>query len=249
MPVVTERLGHTLVVRNDRPEKRNAIDPETTAGFDAALTELDDDAELWVGILTGTETVFSAGSDLAKTAGPPTPAGGEYGVIRRRRRKPLIAAVEGIAYGGGLELVLACDLVVAGRSARFGLPEASRGVVATCGGLFRTARSLPPNIASQLLLTGQPLSAERAWSLGLVNELVDDGSALTAAIGLAELVAANSPTSITATLGAMQECVQAIDAIGWQATARAIEHLGTSGNTAEGIAAFLEKREPRWTSP
>lgn len=247
MTVTTERHGRVLVIRNERPSKRNAIDAETTAGLDAALSLLQSDPDLWVAVLTGTDQLFSAGSDLADGPGDPTPLGGEYGVIRRRRTKPLIAAVEGIALGGGLEIVLACDLVVAGRSASFGLPESTVGVIATCAGLFRTQRALPLNVARQLLLTGQRLSAERAWSLGLVNELVDDGDALCGALRLAEQVCLSSPTSVAATLTALQEVVDAQDAVGWEATARALDTISASANAQEGIAAFLEKRPPRWS--
>ena len=125
-----------------------------------------------MGVLTGTPTVFSAGSDLARSAvteAPRTDRGGEYGVIRRDRAKPLIAAVEGPALGGGFEIVLACDLVVAARTASFGLPEVKRGLVPTCGGLFRTPRALPLNVAKEMLLTGDRLDPERAYTLGLVN--------------------------------------------------------------------------------
>jgi enoyl-CoA hydratase/carnithine racemase len=247
--VSTERRGRAMIIRLDRPAKRNAVDPETTAALDAALNELADTADLWVGVLTGTETFFSAGSDMALTSGDPTVRGGEYGVIRRRRTKPLIAAVEGFALGGGMEIVLACDLVVAGRSARFGLPEVSRGLIPTCGGLFRAQQALPLNIARQLILTGQPLPAERAWSLGLVNELVDDGTALDAAVVLAEQVIENSPTSITESLIAMQESADATDAAGWRATARAIDHVIGSPNSAEGLTAFFERRPPEWSDP
>ncbi len=145
MSVATRTEGRVLVISMQREAKRNAIDAAMTAGIDAALNRLDDDASLWAGVLTGTATVFSAGTDLAVGPGPPTDRGGPYGIIRRKRRRPLIAAVEGPALGGGLEIVLACDLVVAASDARLGLPEVSRGVLATCGGLFRGPRALPLN--------------------------------------------------------------------------------------------------------
>src|SRR3954467_3746298 len=159
MPVITERRGRVLVVRLDRPSKRNAIDAEMAAGLDAAMNTLDDDPEIWAGVLTGTDEVFSAGTDLVAGPGAPTPRGGEYGLARRRRTTPLVAAVEGMALGGGFELVLSCDLVVASRTALFGLPEVRLGLVANCGGLFRGPRLLPVNIARELLLTGEPISA------------------------------------------------------------------------------------------
>jgi len=186
--VTTERRGRVLVVRMDRPAKRNAVDAAMTAALDAALNELEDDPDLWCGVLTGGPEMFCAGTDLAQGPGSPTERGGNYGVVRRTRGTPLVAAVEGIAYGGGFEIVLACDLVVAGRSARFGLPEVTRGVIANCGALFRAPRPLPLTVAKQLLLTGQPLPASRAYELGLVTELVDDGGAEAAAVTVAEQI-------------------------------------------------------------
>ena len=135
-------------------------------------------SDLWAGVLTGTTDVFSAGSDLTAGGDYLTARGGEYGIIRRRRRKPLIAAVEGPALGGGLEIVLACDLVVAASTARFGLPEVSIGVVPTCAGLFRAPRALPLNVARQLILTGRPIDARRAYEVGFVNVLTEPGGAL-----------------------------------------------------------------------
>jgi enoyl-CoA hydratase len=245
--VTTERRGRVLLVRMDRAAKRNAIDPCMTAGLDAALNELDDDPELWAGVLAGTPQAFSAGTDLAEGAGGPTPRGGNYGVVRRDRLTPLIAAVEGLAYGGGFELVLACDLVVAARTARFALPETARGLVANCGALFRAPRSLPRNIAAEMLLTGDPLGAERAWSLGLVNRLVEPGEAEAAALELAERVCANAPVAQRATLGALADGVADEDARGWAATGRAQVAIVDSADAAEGVAAFREKRPARWT--
>ena len=154
MPVDVERRGRILIITLQRVEKRNALDASITAGLDAALNELDDDPELWCGILTGGTAFFSAGADLAGGPGDPTPRGGIVGIINRRRVKPLIAAVEGFALGGGMELVLCCDLVVASTEATFGLPEVKRGLMPDFGGAFRVARVLPANVARELLLTG-----------------------------------------------------------------------------------------------
>jgi enoyl-CoA hydratase len=175
-----ERRGRVLVVRIEREAKRNAIDTVTAHGIDEALNLLDDDDELWAGVITGTTTVFSAGTDLRDGAGRPTERGGEYGLIRRRRNKPLIAAVEGPAFGGGFETALACDLVVASRTARFALPESRRGVVASSGALFRAMRALPVNVAKELLITGAELDADRAHQLGFVNRVTEPGGALAA---------------------------------------------------------------------
>jgi enoyl-CoA hydratase len=245
--VTTERHGRVLLVRIDRPHKRNAIDAATTAGLDAALNLLDDDPDLWAGVLAGTPVAFSAGTDLAAGAGSATPRGGKYGVVRRHRTTPLIAAVEGLAYGGGFEIVLSCDLVVAARTARFALPETARGLVANCGALFRAPRALPLNIAREMLLTGDPLDAERAWSLGLVNRLVEAGDAERAAVELAERVCANAPVAQRLSLLAVAAADAEREALGWAATEQADVEVNASADAAEGVAAFREKRAPRWT--
>ncbi|MCU1642686.1 MAG: enoyl-CoA hydratase [Nocardia sp.] len=247
MSVDLERADRTLIIRMNRPHKRNAIDAEMTAGLDSALNTFEDDPDLWVAVLTGTGDIFSAGTDLAAGSGGRTGRGGEYGVIRRTRRKPLIAAVEGRALGGGMELVLACDLVVAARTAAFGLPEPRRGVIATCGGLFRTQRALPLNIAKELLLTGEPLPAERAWQLGFVNRLTDEGETIPAALELATRIALNAPVSVRESLVALETMNSADDAEAWQVTEAAMAATLSSADTAEGISAFLERRTPRWS--
>jgi enoyl-CoA hydratase/carnithine racemase len=247
--VTTELHDRVLVVRIEREEKRNAVDQAVADGIGAALDRLDDDPELWVGIITGTPTVFSAGSDLASSKGGSarTDRGGEYGLIRRERAKPLLAAVEGPALGGGFEIVLACDLVVAARTASFGLPEVKRGLVPTCGGLFRTPRALPLNVAKEMLLTGERLSPERAWSLGLVNVLTEPGEALSGAFELAARICAVGPVGARASLRALECTVAERDDLGWEATAAATEAIVASDDIREGMAAFFEKREPRWT--
>jgi enoyl-CoA hydratase len=247
MTVMTVRHGRVLLVRMERAAKRNAVDAEMTRALDSALNELDDDPELWAGILAGSPEAFCAGTDLSSGAGDPTPRGGGYGVVRRERTTPLIAAVEGVAYGGGFEIVLACDLVVASRSARFALPEVRRGLVANCGALFRGHRSLPLNVAKQMLLTGQPLEAERAFGLGLVNELVEPGEAEPMALRLAEQIVANSPVAVGASLRALESVVTESDQHGWDATTEAVEKIRASADSQEGVAAFLEKRAPSWS--
>jgi enoyl-CoA hydratase/carnithine racemase len=245
--VAVDRIGRVLVIRMNRAEKRNAVDAVMTAELSAALDLLEDDDDLWAGVLTGGDGVFSAGTDLVAGAGEPTERGGPYGVVRRSRSTPLIAAVEGLALGGGMEIVLACDLVVAGRGASFGLPEVARGVVASCGALFRGPRALPVNVARELLLTGQRLGAERAERLGFVNVLTDDGRALAGALELAGQICANAPVSVRATLAAVEEALTHDDDRGWAATAAAIETVSASDDAREGVTAFAEKRPPRWT--
>ena len=241
-----ERRGRVLVIRMDREAKRNAIDQDMTRGLDAALNLLEDDDELWAGVITGTTSVFSAGTDLRDGSGR-TERGGEYGVIRRRRAKPLIAAVEGPAFGGGFEIALACDLVVASRTARFALPESRRGVIASSGALFRAMRALPLNVAKELLITGAVLDAERGYQVGFVNRVTGPGEALAAALALADDICASSPVSVTASLAALAAQHDAADAAGWAVTAAAVERVKSSDDLSEGVTAFFEKREPRWT--
>jgi enoyl-CoA hydratase/carnithine racemase len=249
MPVETEVRERVLVVTIRREEKRNAIDQEIADGISAALDRLDDDPELWVGVLTGTATVFSAGSDLAtsRDGSAATDRGGEYGVIRRHRTKPLIAAVEGPALGGGFEIVLACDLVVAARDASFGLPEVKRGLVPTCAGLFRSPRALPLNVARELLLTGDRLDPERAYALGFVNVLAEPGRTVDAALALADRICAAGPVAVRASLRALEATVAERDELGWWATTTATDAIKQSDDMREGVRAFFEKREPRWT--
>ena len=245
--VQAERTGRLLVVRMCREAKRNAVNRQLADELDAAFNLLEDDDGLWAGVLTGTGSVFCAGSDLTAGGNYVTERGGEYGLIRRQRRKPLIAAVEGPALGGGLELVLACDLVVASQTARFGLPEVSRGVVASCGALFRAPHALPANLARELLLTGDPIDADRAREAGLVNVVTEPGGAVSAAIALAERICANAPVAVQASLVAVNRWLAAAEEFGWQVTADAVAAIGASEDYREGIAAFLEKRPPRWT--
>lgn len=236
-----------LVLSMERGAKRNAVDRHLADALDEALNLLDDDHDLWAGVLTGTPEVFSAGSDFTSLGDYDTDRGGQYGIIRRRRRVPLIAAVEGPALGGGMEIVLACDMVVAGRSATFGLPEVRRGLVPTCAGIFRGPRALPLNLAREMILVGDPIGAERAFAAGLVNRVVADGEAVVAAVALAERVCANAPVAVQAALRAIDEVVAADDELGWAATVAATQRVTASADAAEGIDAFFERRPPRWS--
>jgi len=245
--VEADRRGPVLVVTIRRESKRNAIDQDVTAGIDAALNTLEDDTALRVGIITGGASMFSAGTDLAKTAGPPTQRGGEYGVIRRKRLKPLIAAVEGFALGGGLEVVLACDLVVASRTARLGLPEVQRSLLPICGGLFRPVRALPLNVAREVMLTGEPIDAERAYALGFVNRLTDPGGALDGALRLAERICANGPIAVRESMALLDAVVAGGDPLAWALSDGARSTIFRSEDAAEGRNAFLERRSPAWS--
>jgi enoyl-CoA hydratase/carnithine racemase len=245
--VASRRDGRVLVISLQRAGKRNAIDRAMADGLEAALDELDDEPELWAGILSGTGDVFSAGSDLTAGGDYVTSRGGEYGIIRRQRRKPVIAAVEGPALGGGLEIVLACDLVVASTAALFGLPEVRIGVLPTCAGLFRGPRALPLNVAKQLILTGRPIDGHRAHEVGLVNLLCEPGTAVSQALVLAQQICENAPVSVQACLAAVNRVTAAADELGWEETARALMTATRSADAREGVRAFLEKRPPVWT--
>lgn len=245
--VQTLRAERTLVIGLNRPTKRNAINGEVTGGLDEALNLLEDNDDLWCAILTGGPEVFCAGADLAEGPGEPTERGGHAGMTSRKRTKPLIAAVEGYALGGGFELVLSCDLVVASRTATFGFPEAQRGLLAGFGGAFRAPRVLPANVATELLLTGQPLDAERAERLGLVNRLVEPGLALDVALGLAATICANAPLAVREALALARHEVHGDETDDWQASDAALARLGASADVAEGITAFFERRDPQWT--
>lgn len=249
MNVRTETRGRVAVIRIDRPEKRNAIDAVTTRELDEALNRFEDDDEIWVGVLTGTPELFCAGTDIVSSSGGPTERGGKYGLVRRSRTKPLIAAVEGLALGGGFEVAMACDLVVASDAASFGLPETMRGLVATSGALLRAMRCLPLNVARELLITGARLDARRAYDIGFVNRLADQGAAVESALAMAEEICAASPAAVRATLQALEEQWAEADDTGWAATARAQERIESGPDYQEGLAAFAEKRAPRWSGP
>lgn len=244
--VSSRRHGRVLVITIERPAKRNAIDASVTAGLDAALNLLEDDPDLWCGILTGGPDVFSAGADLATGAGDPTPRGGIAGIITRTRTTPLIAAVEGLAWGGGMELVLCCDLVVAADTASFGLPEARRGLLPDFGGVFRVARLLPPNVARELLLTTDPLSADRAERLGFVNRLTPAGEALGVALALALRICDNAPVAIRESLAVVNATIRGDESQAWLDSDAAHQRLLATADLREGVAAFFERRPAQW---
>lgn len=245
--VEVARQGRITLITLRREAKRNAIDASITAGLDRALNEFEDDPEQWCAVLTGGTRFFSAGADLAAGPGEPTERGGIAGIITRERGKPLVAAVEGFALGGGLELALCCDLVVAARDARFGLPEPTRGLMADFGGAFRITRALPPNVARELLLTGDPIDAERAERLGFVNRLTEPGAALAGALELAERICRNAPLAIRGSLRVATAAVAGDESTLWEMSHGIHAELLRSTDVAEGISAFFERREPRWT--
>jgi enoyl-CoA hydratase len=247
--VLVERRGAVQVVTINRPQARNALDAAVARGVAAAVDELDATDELRAGVLTGAGGFFSAGMDLKAFLRGETPAiegRGLCGITRTPPRKPLIAAVEGGALAGGFELVLACDLVVAARGARFGVPEVERSLVAAGGAALLLPQRVPRAVAVELLLTGEPMDAERAAAVGLVNRVVDEGTALDAAVELAGVIAANGPLAVAAT----KEIVQSVPAWGpeemWARQDQVIAPVFASEDAREGSVAFAERRPPVW---
>jgi enoyl-CoA hydratase len=219
--------------------------------MEEGLDRLEEDEDIWVGIVTGAGPVFSAGADLkaiasGQAADLQTKRGGFGGIAARQRTKPLIAAVDGPALAGGTEIVLSCDLVVASTNARFGIPEVKRSLVAAAGGLFRLPRALPRNIAMELALTGDPIDAERAHHFGLVNELVEPGKALEAALALAERVTVNAPIAVRESRRVLLDGMLADDDTAWKITFDAMAKAMATEDFAEGPRAFIEKRAPEW---
>jgi enoyl-CoA hydratase len=247
--VLTERRGSVLVITLNRPEARNAVDAALARGLGRALETLDADDGLAVGVLTGAGQAFSSGMDLKAFVSGERPVYGDRGfagIVERPPLKPLIAAVEGFALAGGCEIALACDLIVSARDARFGIPEVKRSLVAAGGALLRLPQRLPFAVAMELALTGEPIGAERAHALGLVNALAEPGGALDAALSLAEGIAANGPLAVEATKRIMTEAPGWPEAELWQRQRELAAPVFGSEDAREGAQAFAEKRAPVW---
>jgi enoyl-CoA hydratase len=243
--------GRVAVLTINRPEARNAVNGDVARGMEEAIDRLEADDDTWIGVVAGEGPVFSAGADLkaiasGQAADLQTKRGGFGGITARERTKPLIAAVDGPALAGGCEIVLSCDLVVASTNARFGIPEVKRSLVAAAGGLFRLPRAVPRNVAMELALTGDPIDAERAHAFGLVNELVEPGKALEAALALAERINANAPVAVRQSRRVVLEGMLADDDTAWKVTADAMGKAMATEDFAEGPLAFIEKRAPQW---
>ncbi|MBO1076920.1 crotonase/enoyl-CoA hydratase family protein [Roseomonas marmotae] len=247
--VLVEHEDGIAIITINRPEQRNAVTRAVSYGVCAAVDELDAREDLRVGILTGAGGTFCAGMDLkAFLRGEVTRVEGRgiLGIAMTPPKKPLIAAVEGYALAGGFEAVLACDLLVAARDAKFGLPEAKRGLAAAAGGLLRLPRLLPPRIAMELALTGDMVSAERLDRYGLVNALVEPGEALAEAKRLARRIIANAPMSVAASKRVMVEQQDwPLDEM-FARQAEITGHLLESEDAREGATAFAERRAPQW---
>jgi enoyl-CoA hydratase len=247
--VRSQRRERILLVTINRPDQRNAVNAAVAAGIAAALDQLDADRNLSVGVLTGAGKGFCAGMDLkAFVAGerPHVPGRGFAGIVQRPPEKPLIAAIEGFAVAGGLEVALACDLIVAARGARLGIPEVKRSLVAAGGALLRLPRTLPRNVAMELALTGEPIDAERGYELGLVNRLAEPGQALADALTLAQTIAANGPLALAATKRVMVEGADWPDHEFFERQSEIVTPVMTSEDAREGATAFAEKRDPVW---
>jgi enoyl-CoA hydratase len=247
--VLVEQRDRILIITINRPQAKNAVNAAVSRGLAAAMDRLDADAGLSVGVLTGAGGSFCAGMDLKAFArGENVVVDGRgMGFTERPPVKPLIAAVEGYALAGGTELALATDLIVASKDSAFGIPEVKRGLVAGGGGLLRLPQRIPYAIAMELALTGDNLSAQRAHELGLVNVLAEPGTALDAAIALAEKITANGPLAVAATKRII------VESRGWSPESMFAEQMKilmpvfSSNDAKEGAIAFAEKRAPRWT--
>jgi enoyl-CoA hydratase len=244
-----EREGPVLTLTIERPHVRNALDAATARGIAAGVDELDDDDELVVGILTGAGGTFCAGMDLRAFLNgerPEVEGRGLAGITETPPRKPLIAAVEGYALAGGCEIALACDLIVASETARFGIPEVRRGLVAGSGGLVRLPQRIPPQIAMEYALTGAHMPAAVAHHHGLVNRLVPDGHALAAARELATEIAANAPLAVQLSKRLIVESsTWPADEV-WARQNPLVDAMLATDDAREGAAAFAEKRSPVW---
>ena len=247
--VLVERRGGVQVITINRPEAKNALNAAVAQAVADAVDELDSDDTLGAGVLTGAGGTFSAGMDLKaflRGETPAIPGRGLCGITLTPPRKPMIAAVEGWALAGGFELVLACDLVVAADTARFGVPEVKRALVAAGGGAFLLPRRIPRAIALEMLLTGDPLSAQRASDYGLVNRLVPEGTAVDAAVELANTIAANGPLALAVTKQIAHAAHDWTLEDGWPQHDKLIGPVFVSEDAMEGAAAFAEKRPPVW---
>jgi enoyl-CoA hydratase len=247
--------GNVAVITINRPEARNAVNTAVARGIEDAVDQLEADDEVWVGILTGAPTgkgyIFCAGADLKQMSVDPggmmTERGGFAGFVKRKRTKPIIAAVDGPALAGGTEIVLACDLVVASRTAVFGVPEVKRNLIAAAGALFRLPRKLPRNVAMELVLTGRlDFPAERAHHFGLVNALCDEGQALAGARRLAAQICENAPLAVRESRRVLLESTDEPDEVGWRLSAEGMGKMFGTEDFNEGLAAFVEKRAPHW---
>jgi enoyl-CoA hydratase len=248
-PVLTERRDGVLIVTLNRPDARNAVNAAVAQGIADALDALDGDDELHVGVLTGAGKGFCSGMDLrafVQGERPYVADRGFAGITERAARKPLIAAVEGFAVAGGFEIALSCDLIVASKGARFGIPEVKRGLIAGAGGLLRIPQRVPYGVAMEMALTGDLVLAERGHELGFVNRLTEQGGALDGALELAAAIKVNGPLALRISKEILQAVPDWTQAEFWERQKPYVDEIFASEDAREGATAFAEKREPNW---
>ena len=247
--VLTEVADGVMTITINRPKAKNAVNLDVAKGIAAAMDELDSNDSIQVAILTGAEGTFCSGMDLKAFVSGEMPfieGKGFAGLVESLPKKPLIAAVEGFALAGGFELMIACDLVVSANSAKFGIPEAKRGLVAAAGGLMRLPRQIAPRIAMELALTGDFIDANRAYELGLINRVVEPGAALEGAKALAKSIAANGPLAVIKSKEVILESQDwSLDDM-FPNQQKQVDVIFSSEDAIEGATAFAEKRAPNW---
>ncbi len=243
--VLTSVTDRTLVITLNRPRVKNAIDSSMSLGVLEALERLDGDDDLRVGVLTGSGGTFCAGMDLRAFARSGVPKGIDS-LYRNGCRKPLVAAIEGVAYGGGLELALVADLLVASSEARFASPEVKFGLFPGGGALLRLPRRLPGSLAAYLALTGEPLSAQGALEHGLIVRMSAPGEALSEALEIAGLIAGNAPLGVDAVKQLLRMVPGRTEPELWAEQSKLVQRVFTSEDAGEGARAFAEKRDPAW---
>jgi enoyl-CoA hydratase len=253
--VTYEVRGHVAVITLNRPDARNAVNDDLAQAMEEAIDRLESEDGVWVGVLTANteghkSPVFCAGADLkALNAGGQTlgtKRGGFAGFVYRERNKPIIAAVDGLATAGGCEIVLAADMVIATTRSSFGLAEVKRNLIAGAGGLFRLPRAIGRAVAMEVILTGDPLSVDRAYALGLVNQIVAPGNEVEAAMALAEKIALSAPMAVAASRRVILASAYSTDEELIEMTNKEFAPIMRSEDTKEGLTAFIEKRAPQW---
>lgn len=243
--VLTEKRGRVLLITLNRPEARNAVNSDVGRGLVAALKQLDEDAGLTAGVLTGAGKGFCSGMDLKAFLEGGTPEGFDE-FLRNGSKKPLIAAIEGFALAGGLEVALTCDLLVAAKGVKLGIPEVGVGLFAAGGALMRLPKRIPFGIAMEMAITADPITAERAHELGLVARVAEPGKSLEVALELAERIAKNAPLAVAASKQLVRETPGRTEQEFWDHQRGLSAQVFTSEDAKEGPRAFAEKRAPNW---
>lgn len=251
MSVEYEKRGRLAVITLNRPEARNAINGMMAEGIEAAIDKVEEDPDVWVAILTANGKAFCAGADLKEiSAGNGhklgTKKGGFAGITRRERTKPLIAAITGSALAGGTEIALSCDMIICADTTNFGLPEVKRSLVAGAGGLFRLPRVVGMAVGLEAILTGDPLSSQRAYELGMVNKVVPEADVMAEAEKLAERIMANAPIAVQQSRKVAMQAFSEDDDDLWKESGTAFGVVARTEDFKEGPRAFIEKRAPNW---